>query len=65
MSEYDQGVKSMDARLQKHGSGAHAHTANKARCYLPQYPEVLLPLCENALTNDDWKTLKFKMRKLW
>lgn len=64
-SQLDNRVADMKRRLQMHGNGAYAHTANKARCYLSKFPDSLLPLCEAALSSGEWKQLAFAMRKLW
>jgi len=60
-------ISNMIRRMEMHGNGAHAHTANKASLYLEdeKLGEKLLPHCESALTEGKWETLKYVMRKLW
>jgi hypothetical protein len=62
----EQEIIDMKCRLQMYGSGANAHTANKAVCYLTaKRAEKLMPLCEAALSGGEWSALSYAMRNLW
>jgi hypothetical protein len=52
--------------MQLHGNGAHAHTANKARCYLGQVAtrDTIALYVKRALEFGDWQILKDRMNNM-